>query len=245
MHFFIKPENIEKDTITFSKEDGKYLRNVLRYRNGDSVKILDNRGGEYLAEIYEMSKDGIKARIVERGFSKDPFVLPVIIGQAIPKGSKMDLVVQKATELGVDSLVPLLTERTVVRVDRGSSKRRLERWEKIAKSSSQQSRRNTIPKIHDIMGLEQFFVQYEDAGTKLILWEEEKNVRLRERLKSLEKRKRLVLAIGPEGGFSAREIEMARKAGFLSVGLGSMILRTETVSLVTLGIVQYLLGNLG
>lgn len=245
MHFFIKPENIEKDTITFSKEDGKYLRNVLRYKNGDSVKVLDNRGGEYLAEIYEMSKDEVKARIVERGFSKDPFVLPVIIGQAIPKGSKMDIVVQKTTELGVDSLVPLLTERTVVRLDKGSSKRRLERWEKIAKSASQQSRRHTIPKIHDIMNLEQFFAQYEDAKTKLILWEEEKEVRLRERLKSLEKKERLILTIGPEGGFSAREIEIARKAGFVPVGLGSMILRTETVPLVTLGIVQYLLENLG
>lgn len=246
MHrFFIKPENIKKDKIILSKEDIVYIKRVLRHKKGDKIKVLDGKGGEYLVEIEEMSQSAGRGSILERNFRDEPAPLSIIIGQGIPKAKKMDLVIQKATELGVDTIVPLITERTVLRLDDESSKRRVERWKKIAKGSSQQCKRSLIPEVFDVLDLDHFLLRYKGVDEKLILFEEESHRRLRDRLGNLQKVKRLALLIGPEGGFSRGEIDKAQDKGFIPVGLGPLILRTETAPLAALSIIQYLLGNLG
>ena len=218
---------------------------MLRHKKGDKIKILDGQGGEYLVEIEEMGQNTGRGRILERNFKNYPAPVSIIIGQGIPKAKKMDLVIQKATELGVDTIVPLITERTVLRLDDESSKRKVERWKKIARGSSQQCKRSLIPEVLDVLDLDHFLLRYKDADEKLILFEEEKDRRLRDRLGNLERVKRLALLIGPEGGFSRIEIGKAEDRGFIPVGLGPLILRTETAPLAALSIVQYLLGNLG
>ncbi|HUU51213.1 MAG TPA: 16S rRNA (uracil(1498)-N(3))-methyltransferase [Nitrospinota bacterium] len=246
MHrFFIKPENIKRNTITLSNEDVTRIRRVLRCKKGDCIKVLDGKGGEYLVQIEKIDPNIVKGRILERTFIKNIPDVSVVMGQGIPKGSKMDLIVQKATELGVDKIIPLITERTVVKINNQSSYKKIERWRRIAKGSSEQSCRSFVPEISHVMDLYHFFSKYRDADTKLILWEEEKNIRFRDRLRNIDKIKELILVIGPEGGFSKKEIKRAEDEGFVSVGLGFSILRTETAPLVTLSVIQYILGNLG
>lgn len=243
--FFVKPENIERNTIFLSNKDVKYIRRVLRCKKGDCIKVLDGKGGEYLVQIEKINPNMVRGKILERAFIKNIHDVSIVMGQGIPKGGKMDLIVQKATELGVDKIVPLITERTVVKIDNQSSNKKIERWKRIAKGSSEQSCRIFVPEISDVMDLYHFFSKYRDAGEKLILWEEERNIRLRERIRNIDKIKELILVIGPEGGFSKKEIERAKEEGFVSVGLGFSILRTETAPLVALSIIQYILGNLG
>jgi 16S rRNA (uracil1498-N3)-methyltransferase len=241
---FIRPEQIEEGTVTFSKEERNYLKNVLRLKTGDSLKVLDNQGSEYIVEIDEISRDAVRAIIVEKRVLEASGV-SVILGQGIPKGKKLDFIIQKSTELGVDTLVPLVTERTVVRPNERFSAKKPERWKKIAGEAARQCQRKTIPKIYPAMDFQRFLKEFAYAEKRIILWEEKRDVRFSDVLKGLDRIKTVVLVVGPEGGFSREEVTSAEQEGFVSAGLGPLILRSETVPIVALGIVQYVLGNMG
>jgi 16S rRNA (uracil1498-N3)-methyltransferase len=210
---------------------------VLRKQPGDLLMLLDGRGMEYIVRIATMERSEIDTEIVERRKRELPTVT-VTLGQGLPKSDKMDFIVQKATELGVSSLVPLVTERTIVKVK--DEEKRNERWRKIAREAAMQSGRPDIPTVKTIRSFSDFIHTLAPGPQTLFLlpWEEGtepvKNV-----LRGHPDAKHVVVLIGPEGGFSKAEADAARGKGFHLVSLGRNILRTETAAIAVLSIIGY------
>ena len=246
MHrFFLKQEQLQNNHVFFNPEESKQIKNVLRLSAGDRILVLDNRGNTYTVEISKSDNKTLKGNIIEKQFQKPGNKFSISLGQALTKGSKIDFIIQKATELGVENITFIETERSVVKYKNVQAKDKLKRWGKIAKEAAEQSHRLTIPNVSCHRNLEDFCKTNENAGLKLIFWEEEKEKKLRDCLKNDIGISRLSILIGPEGGFSSKEIELTRKFGFISVGLGPRILKTETAVMSILSIIQYLEGELG
>jgi 16S rRNA (uracil1498-N3)-methyltransferase len=259
--FFIDPFQVAGTSITVTGDDLRHIRTVLRKAPGDLLTLLDGRGSEYTVRITEVRQDGISTAVIERKQRERQG--PVItLGQGIAKADKMDWIVQKATELGVSSLVPLVTERTIVKVK--DEEKRVSRWQKICREAAMQCGRPDIPRVEKIRSFWDFLDGLHDhrtplhpplargehkggeqdtgalrAGTLLLLpWEEEtrpiKNV-----LRSYPGAQNIVVLIGPEGGFSQAEADNAREKGFHLVSLGPNILRTETAAVAVLSMIGY------
>ena len=246
MHrFFLKEEQIRNDHVFLNPEESKQIKNVLRLSAGDRILVLDNQGNTYIVEISKSESKTLKGKIIEKKFQKPDSQFSVSLGQALTKGPKTDFIIQKATELGVDNITFIETERSVVKYKNVMTKDRLTRWKKIAKEAAEQSHRLTIPSISCCRNLEDFCKTTENAGLRLIFWEEEKEKKLRDCLKNDIDIRRLSILVGPEGGFSLKEIELTRDFGFIPVGLGLRILKTETAVVSILSIVQFVKRKLG
>ena len=239
------PRPLETGAVCAAAADqARYLKTVLRMREGDPLLIFNGTGWEYKAVIRRQTADGIELEITGRR------VLPaseihVTLCQAVPKAEKMDGIIRHATELGAERIVPFLAERSVPRWQSEQLPRKRERWQKIAVEASRQCGRPDIPEIGEIVTFERMLRDVPESGLRLIPWEEETKTGIREILRDPARSglKEFVLVIGPEGGFSAGEIELARQAGFLSVSLGKQVLRVETASLAVLAILQYERGG--
>ena len=235
--FFITPEQVREPYITVTGDDLRHIGTVLRKQPGDLLTLLDGRGMEYSVRIVTMARSEIDTEIVEQRKRELPTVR-VTLGQGLPKSDKMDFIVQKATELGVSSLVPLVTERTIVKVK--DEEKRNERWQKIAREAAMQSGRPDIPQVKTIRSFNEFISTLAPGPRTLFLlpWEEGtepvKNV-LRRHLDA----QRVVVLIGPEGGFSKAEANAAKARGFHLVSLGPNILRTETAAVAILSLISY------
>ncbi len=246
MHrFFLKPEQINNDTVVFQPEEIRQIKNVLRLSAGDLIQVLDNAGNTYTVEISKSDNKTLKGNIIEKEFQKPESRFSISLGQALTKGSKIDFIVQKATELGVKDITFVETERSIVKYKNVQAKDKLKRWEKIAKEAAEQSHRITIPDISCCRHLEEFCQSIKNAQLKLIFWEEESEKKLRDWLKNDIDISRLSILVGPEGGFSRKEIDLTRDFGFIPVGLGPRILKTETAVISILSIIQYVKGDLG
>jgi 16S rRNA (uracil1498-N3)-methyltransferase len=235
--FFIASDQVHGSQIVVSGDDLRHIRTVLRKRPGDTLLLLDGEGTEYTATIVRMEKSEIYAEIasVVKKVIRQPLIT---LGQGLPKSDKMDWIVQKATELGVSAIVPLITERTIVKAkDEG---KRLSRWRKIAREAAMQSNRPDIPRIGDIKIFHDFIMTLDPGPMTLLLfpWEEGtepiKNV-----LRQKTGVRNIIVLIGPEGGFSSVEAEMAKEKGFHLVSLGPNILRTETAAVAVLSMILY------
>jgi 16S rRNA (uracil1498-N3)-methyltransferase len=240
--FFITPDQVSGPIITISNEDVRHIATVLRMKAGEQLTLCDGQGTAYSVKITEISRTEIKTEVV--GHAKQELRKPrVILGQGLPKFDKMDLIVQKATELGVAGIVPLITERTVVKVKDGGS--RGARWQKIAREAAMQSNRPDIPQIGQIQSLKDFMVMpapgFPPPGPvtlHLFPWEEGKEP-VRNVLRKNHGIENVVVLIGPEGGFAPQEAELARTRGFHMVSLGPNILRTETAAIAVLSMIGY------
>lgn len=245
MHrFFLKPEQIDSNQVFFRPEETKQIRNVLRLSTGAHILVLDNKGNSYKVEISKFQNKTLKGTIIEKQFLKPTSQLSITLGQALTKGSKIDFIIQKATEIGVQNITLIETERSIVKY-KDIKENRLIRWEKIAKESAEQSHRLTIPAISICQSLSDFFISNKHAELKLIFWEEEKEKKLRDCLKNAMDINSISIVVGPEGGFSQKEIDLANKFCFSPVWLGPLILKTETAALSILSIIQYVKGELG
>lgn len=242
--FFVLPEQAREGRIFFNQEETIRIRNVLRLRQGDIVAVLDSGGMEWEVELASLSKGGVIGSILKETRHRAPSSPRLGLALALPAPSRMDWIVQKSTELGVDEILPF-TSRRSVRLSPG--KNRMDRWKKVAKEASEQSGRVYIPDVKDIVPFSDFFQSQEKGSLKILLWEKEKDRSLRSALKNtgLRELHELLITIGPEGGFEDEEAESARSSGFLSVGLGHEILRVETAALAVLSVIQYSLGRLG
>lgn len=256
--FFIPPENFLPDKAIITGPDVRHITRVLRLGKGDRIKVCDNQGKKYLARIEVTDKGRIiaalesgvlleKTRDHQIRFAHYMLRQPIIIiGQAIPKGYyKMDLIVQKSSELGASKLVPLLTQRTLVRLNPKTTGLKIARWQKIAQEAAKQSGSRKILRVDNLASLDEFCSFYATADLKLIFWEEESVRYLKDTLPKETLPGTIALIIGPEGGFARQEIEQAQHYGFLPTGLGPRILRVETVALALLTILQYQYGDLG
>lgn len=244
--FFITSDQVHDRQITLSGEDVRHIGTVLRMTPGEQLVLCDGKGAEYAVQIKQVSRTEILTEIISE--SKREFPLPrVTLGQGLPKFDKMDWIVQKATELGVAEIVPLDTERTIVKIK--DEEKRVTRWHKIAQEAAMQSNRADIPVIGQILSFKDFLrtqnpPQASQAGqaerrTLLFLPWEEGTQPIKEVLQSNQDVDKIVVLIGPEGGFSATEAELARVNGFHLVSLGPNILRTETAAIAVLSMILY------
>lgn len=225
--------------IELDDENAHYVRTVLRLKTGAEIVLFNGAGGEYLCTVAEVSR---KVVLIDLNKWLDRNVespLMVTLGLGISRGDRMDLSVQKAVELGVNHITPLLTERCVVQFKGEKKPQRLLHWQKIVQHAAEQSGRTTLPELTEIEHL-QLWVD-KQQGLKVFLDPYAKTT-LAE-INPIDMR--VTLLTGPEGGFSDQERDVAKAAGFISVRLGSRILRTETASLAALSAVQMLWGDFG
>ena len=229
------------ETIRIEASAVRYLRAVLRLRIGDELTLFDGRGTEYEGRIREASTKSVLVEILS---SKRPDREPgrqVFLAQALPKGSKMDFIVQKAVELGCSRILPFTSSRTVPAPDSHSGERRIGRWRKIALEATRQCGRIEVPPIDPIVPFESVLEVLGSCGGYL-LWEGADR-RLRELTPAAGGP--IAIAVGPEGGFTEEETYKAREAGLVPVSLGPRILRTDTAGLAGLSIILYMLEELG
>jgi 16S rRNA (uracil1498-N3)-methyltransferase len=237
--FFVPPENLRFDPVPLTEEVAHHLGTVLRLAVGAEVLLLDGEGRLCRCRLESLCRRAGSARVLE-SWRETEDVLPVRLLQGLPKWDKMDLVLQKGTELGLAAFTPVLVERSIPVAERWEKRR--QRWERIIREAAQQSRRVLLPRLTPVLPLADALADCREE-LRLLLWEEESRP-LAEVLPAAAPRDVAVL-VGPEGGFSAAEVAVARRAGFLPVGLGPRILRSETAGLAMAAVLQYLYGDLG
>jgi len=248
--FTIAPDRIAAGRVTFDRDESRHLVRVLRLRPGDTVVATDGAGRDYtvrvetIGELATGSVLGVAARDVESP-------LAITLAQSVPKGDKMELIVRAATELGAARVVPLLTERTIVTLEPGRWRERARRWQRVAKEAAKQCGRAVVPPVETPRPLADFLAADEPADLRLCLWEGAAGPEgrggtplARSLPIALPSGSRVHLLVGPEGGLSRREVESARARGWVVVGAGPRILRTETAGPALIAILQSKLGDM-
>ncbi len=242
--FFLPGEAFSKESATIRGPDAHHIINVLRLKCGDRIRVFDASGLEYIATITSIANKTLTLKLEERLAPEEETLLRISIGQALLKAQKMDLVVQKLTELGVFALYPFTCERSVPMVTAEKMSYKKERWQKIAVEASKQCNRRTVPVIHNIQPLTSVLANCRENDLKIILWEKVSDTNLRRVLTQAPAPKKVCALVGPEGGFSVHEVDKAADVGFVPVGLGRLILRAETATLAIASIIQYELGHI-
>jgi 16S rRNA (uracil1498-N3)-methyltransferase len=242
--FYVPNPKIEKGKLKVEGQSVRHIRNVLRLKKGDGMTVFDGSGKEYNGTIVGESSSSVIMAIQEVLPSKIESPLEISLAQSLLKGEKMDYLIQKATELGVREVVPFFSSRSVPLLEGSKRSARLRRWVKIAIEASKQCGRGMVPVIQPIQEYSGLLLSASQDSLRLILWERE-GARLGEVLTRVKEKTKVFFMVGPEGGFSQEEVEKAKKAGFLPISLGERILRSETVSLSLLSILQYEWGDMG
>ncbi len=237
----------ERDTVELAEDTVRYLRTVLRLGHGDEILLFDGTGWEYRGVIDRLEGREGTARITARRHTPLEIPVHITLAQALPKGDKMEFIVQKATELGAARIVPFLSSRTIPRRTEERAARRLERWRRIAAEAAEQCGRADVPEIVEPLPFREALGQARPKAVKILFWESEEERSIREILKDAGNRsaREFYLVVGPEGGLSGEEVELARQAGFLTASLGRLVLRVETAALAILAIFQYECGLIG
>ena len=219
------------------KEIVHYIKNVLRCKMGERFVVVDEKGDEYNAQVKEISKEAVMLEI-ERKLPPRPRVTSVTIACAIPKNSRFDDIIDKLTQLGVDRIIPLVTERVVVRLDAAAGAARIQCWKKIAAAASQQSQRNSLPVIEAPKTFKEVLSESGEYDVKLIPTLADDRRTLKELLIRQGPRKFLIL-VGPEGDFSHEEVALAKGQGFIPVTLGDLVLRVETAAVAIASFIRF------
>lgn len=236
--YFCTDESIKDNIAVITKGDARHLKTILRAQSGDLISVV-TENHEYTAEIVELNKEEIICRIKNETEKNNEANINITLCQGIPKQTKMETIIQQNVEVGVKAFIPLITERTVVKLnEKDRELKKLERWQKIAKESAKQSKRNIVPRVENIMTVKELIHHLKNETAEIIVPYELEGVKL---LKDVlvEPHKNYYIVIGPEGGFDAEEIEMFKEIGAHIVTLGKRILRTETAGLVTSAVVLY------
>lgn len=246
MHrFFI--EEPYNETMQIVGGDARHISKVLRMQPGDKVQVVSDDGITALAEIEAIDGEAVTVKCLEKLAELHEPRVKITLAQGLAKGEKMEFIIQKAVELGATSVVPVAMEHSVVRLDAAKAVKKIERWQKIAESAAKQSKRDIIPEVQSLQTVKEMLAK-NNCGTKIIAYECEDRMSLKEALQDAEAKggiTDLLLIIGPEGGISPAELEMAREAGAIPVSLGKRILRAETAGLVAMSAIFYETGDLG
>jgi 16S rRNA (uracil1498-N3)-methyltransferase len=233
-----QPFSFTDKEFNLDERAAHYLINVLRLTAGESITLFNGFGGEYEALIIHIAKKNIRVRIVNFLEREVESHLNITLAQSMAKGEKMDVIIQKAVELGVKKIVPLFTERCTVKLQNEKSEKRLLHWRSIIVSACEQSGRNVLPEISPILTLKNWLPTIKADQCFVLTPHESQKISL------LNSHQNIVLLIGPEGGLTENEIKLAKTHHFIPLNLGPRILRTETASLAALAILQYQLGDL-
>jgi len=240
MRLFINQPLVVEVEVVLSKESAHYLLNVLRLRVGTDIIVFNGGGGEYTARLVAATKKTALLQVIEFNAIERESPLPLTLVQAISRSDRMDYTIQKAVELGVHQIVPVITARSPP-LDKSKISKREQHWQKIIISSCEQCGRNRLPVLEPILPLSAWLMKVDKEGRGVVL-----SPTGTIHFQSLEQSEGPVtVLIGAEGGLSETEIEQARQAGYLEISLGSRILRTETAAVAVLAICQALWGDLG
>ena len=241
--FFVRNEQIQGKTIEILGEDVKHVKNVLRKQVGDDIEVCNqDTEKSYICEITKIETESVLTDIIEelQGYDNK---IKVDIYQGLPKSDKMELIIQKAVELGVNSIIPVDMKRCVVKFDSKTETKKIERWQKIAESAAKQSGRNTIPQIKNVVKIEDIIKNKEQYDLIIVCYENEKQNYIKNelvKLKNINKQEiNIAVVIGPEGGLEEKDVIYLEQNGAKIVSLGNRILRTETVALNLLSVIMY------
>ncbi|MFC7393299.1 16S rRNA (uracil(1498)-N(3))-methyltransferase [Scopulibacillus cellulosilyticus] len=241
--YFIEKEQLSDQTATLFGDDAKHIQKVMRMGQGDRLICADNEGSAYLCEIRSITPDQIKAEILKKFENNTELPIHVTIVQGLPKGDKLELIVQKGTECGAKAFIPFKAERSISKWADNKIEKKLARLKKIAKEAAEQSHRLNIPDISEPVSIAQLIKISENYHQKIVAYEETAKAgeqhALPELFKKMRAQEKLLVVIGPEGGLSEQEINELTKAGFICCGLGRRILRTETAPLYVLSAASY------
>ena len=239
--FFVTPEAVQNDTVVFDAELARHMGKVLRLTSGEQVTVSTGDGTAYMVTLEEFGKDYVTGRIIEKMDNLQETSVEVVLYQGMPKGDKLELIIQKCTELGVSQVIPVETSRSVVHLDGNKAGKKLERWQKIAQEASQQSKRVQVPTVGPYYNWKQMLKALEQAeGLTIVFWEDEQTQSLKALLRSQSsKPQRINLVVGPEGGLSEDEVAQLRDLGAVSASLGKRILRTETAGMAGISMIMY------
>lgn len=236
--YFCSEDNINDNTVKVTGTDARHLKTILRAEVGDLISVV-TENNEFNAEIMEINKEDILCEVIETLDKNNETKINVTLCQGIPKQTKMETIIQQNVELGVKSFIPLITERTVVKLnDKDREQKKLERWRKIAKESSKQSKRNVIPEVEDIITVKELVERLKKEDAEIIVPYELEDMKNLKEVLSIPKHNYYII-IGPEGGFHIDEIKMFKDAGAHIVTLGKRILRTETAGIVAASVIMY------
>jgi len=230
-HFFVSEEQINGENAYIEGSDVNHIVNVLRMKPGEELLISVKGDWDYLCKIVDIETDRVNLKVLE---SMEQRELPVNITllQGIPKSDKLEMIIQKAVELGVSEIIPVKTKRVVVKIDEKKVDTKVNRWNAIAESAAKQSKRSIIPKVYEPMSIDNALEIVKDFGVKLIPYENADGIdKTRKILDNMDKTKNIAVFIGPEGGFEESEVERIKNSGFEVITLGKRILRTETAGL--------------
>lgn len=243
MHrFFVEPEQVGQDMVTITGNDVNHMKNVLRMKQGDKIGISDGTGMEYTCEVESLDQWAVTARILETQDSRRELASRITLFQGLPKSDKMELIIQKAVELGVYEVIPVATRNTVVRLDKKKEESKRKRWQAIAESAAKQSKRLYIPQVGALMSFRQAVEAAKNMDIRLIPYELAENMGdTRTSIAGIQPGQSVAVFIGPEGGFGEEEIRLAMDAGVKPITLGRRILRTETAGIVVLSVLMFTL----
>ena len=240
-HFFVEPSQIQGKRIVITGGDVNHIKNVLRMKIGEEIAVSNGEDGkEYRCGIEAFSEDEVICGL--RFMKEDGVELPskIALFQGLPKADKMELIVQKAVELGVGEIIPVAAGRSIVKLDEKKAKAKVSRWQGIAEAAAKQSRRGVIPKISEVMSIKEAVAYADSMDVKLIPYElTEDMAKTKEIISGIRPGESVAVFIGPEGGFEEKEIAAAMERGFLPVTLGKRILRTETAGFTVLAWLMY------
>ena len=239
--FYVKNEQVTENKIVIINEDVNHIKNVLRFKIDDKIDVCDENGVRYKTKIQTFEKEEVILEILEISNESTECNVNITLFQGLPKSDKMDLIVQKCTELGVKEIVPFISERVIVKLDDKGEAKKQERWQKIAKEAAKQSGRQMVPEIKKAINLKNIIENLSKYDIVIVPYECERELNIKNVLRKLEKNvKNIAVIIGPEGGFSENDIEILEKfEKTKKVSLGPRILRTETAGFAALAMIIY------
>lgn len=239
-HFFVTPDQVQEDKIYIDGSDVNHIKNVLRMRIGEEVTVNDGNNQSYLCEIRAFEDEQVVLDIIESKTTDSELPSKIYLFQGLPKQDKMELIVQKAVELGTYQVIPVATKRAVVKLDEKKAAKKVARWQQIAESAAKQAGRGYIPEVHEVMNYREALEYAKSLDVVLIPYELAEGMReTKEILASIKKGDSIGVFIGPEGGFEREEVEKAIEMGAKVITLGKRILRTETAGLTTLSVLMF------
>lgn len=240
-HFYVEPEAVNGDFVLITGSDVNHIKNVLRMKPGEELVICDGESHEYLCSVDDFTAEGVSCKILERRDAALELPLKVVLYQGLPKKDKMELIIQKAVELGASEIVPVVTKRTIVKLeDPKKEEKKTERWQAIAEAAAKQCGRGIIPKVKSPVTYKQALLEAKALDVRLIPYELAEGMdAARNEIAGLKDKKSVGVFIGPEGGFERSEIEDAVTAGVTPITLGKRILRTETAAICVLSVIMF------
>ena len=238
--FFIEDENAAEDFVTIEGSDVNHIKNVLRMKPGEKIRVCTRNGQNYFCSISDITESFVRADILEREAESTELPCRIYLFQGLPKNDKMEWIIQKCVELGVHAIVPVATKRAVVKLDEKKAQKKVNRWNAIAESAAKQSGRGIVPEVLPVMKWKEALEYARQLDVKMIPYEKAAGINATKQLiASVSFGQSVGIFIGPEGGFEEAEVEAAKEIGAVPVTLGRRILRTETAGMTILSILMY------